>query len=66
VLVFVREHPDETVLIVAARADFEVPLALPAEVELLWGTAVAAGDTLTGSGPSFTAFRLPGVALPPF
>ena len=66
VLVFVREHPDETVLIVAARADFDVAVALPTDAELLWGTATVVGSRLTGSGPGFTAFGLPGVALPPF
>ena len=66
VLVFVREHPDETVLIVAARAHFDVAVALPTDAELLWGTATVVGSRLTGSGPGFTAFRLPGVALPPF
>ena len=66
VLVFVREHEDESVLIVAARADFDVPLAQPADAEPLWGSAQLAGGRLTGAGPGFTAFLLPGVALPPF
>ena len=66
VLVFVREHPDETVLIVAARADFDVAVALPTDAELLWGTATVVDSRVTGSGPGFTAFLLPGVALPSF
>lgn len=73
VLAFVREDAAESILVVAARAayDFVLPAgAVPGEPDRVFGrgTAHAAdgGLRLTGTGPSFTAFALPGVALPDF
>jgi alpha-glucosidase len=70
VLVFVREHADESVLVVAARGDFDVllePTAVAGEPAVLLGDALAtrdaAGLRLVGAGPSFTAWHLPGVAV---
>jgi alpha-glucosidase len=65
-LVYVREHAAESVLIVASRADFDLSLALPDGVEVLWGTADVSAESVSGSGPSFTAILLPGIVLPPF
>ena len=69
VLVYVREHADECVLVVAARAVFDVELpanAFAGTPELLWGEADVAGTRLSGTGPSFTAWQLPGIPLPAF
>ena len=70
VLVFVREHAEESVLVVAARATFDVllePTAVAGSPTVLLGGAVAtrdaAGLRLAGTGPSFTAWHLPGVAV---
>jgi len=66
VLVYVREHAEESILVVAARAAFDVELELGAEPELLWGATEATATRLRGDGPSFTAWRLPGIELPAF
>ena len=69
VLVYVREHAEESVLVVAARADFAIELpegAITGTPSRLWGEADAAGLHLSGRGPSFTAWALPGIPLPPF
>lgn len=69
VLVYVREHPAESVLVVAARADFDLTLpvhSVAGRAHRLFGPAHAEGMRLSGTGPSFTAWQLPGVKLPPF
>ena len=73
VLVFVRESAEESVLVVAARADFEVTLprfAVAGHPVTLYGEVGAItspeGLTLSGSGPAFGAFALPGIHLPDF
>ncbi len=73
VLVFVRESAEECVLVVAARADFEVtlpPSAVAGHPTTLYGGVGAVtspdGLTLSGSGPAFGAFALPGILLPDF
>jgi alpha-glucosidase len=69
VLVFVREHPDESVLVAAARGDFGVALdrhAFVGEASAIFGDATLRGTRLSGKGPSFSAWRLPGVPLPQF
>ncbi len=71
VLVFVREAAEESVLIVAARAAYSVDLepgAVAGAPVRVFGSGVAepggSGVRLHGSGPSFTAFVLPGVTVP--
>ncbi|MCU1546509.1 MAG: glycoside hydrolase family 13 protein [Homoserinimonas sp.] len=66
VLVFVREAEEECVLVVAAREDFDVELEEGVTGERLFGDACLNGNRLTGAGPSFSAFHLPGIALPAF
>ena len=66
VLVYVREHAEECVLVVAARAAFDVEVELDGHPELLWGETEATNSRLRGDGPSFTAWRLPGIVLPAF
>ena len=73
VLVFVRESAAESVLIVAARADFDLTLeahSVAGHPVAIFGDGAAlmtaGGLHLSGSGPSFTAFALPGVSLPEF
>jgi alpha-glucosidase len=73
VLVFVRESAEECVLVVAARADFDLvlpPSAVAGQPVALYGAVDAAwsseGLTLSGSGPVFGAFALPGIRLPDF
>jgi alpha-glucosidase len=73
VLVFVRETAEESVLVVAARDDFDVTLAPHAVAGLpvtLFGEMGAVqtpeGLRLSGSGPAFGAFELPGITLPDF
>lgn len=69
VLVYLRESPEESVLLVAARADFDVILPVSGltrlygdgEVEVL-----GAATRLFGAGPAFGAWQLPGVILPAF
>ena len=69
VLVYVREAPDESVLCLAARADFDVALALP-ELTALYGRVTAertdAGTRLHGTGPAFAAWSLQSPQLPSF
>lgn len=74
VLVFVREHHDESVLVVAARGDYDITLspgAVDGVATVLFGSGSAgpaddSGLRLRGTGPSFTAHALPGIAAPPF
>lgn len=71
VLVYVRESPSESVLCVAARADYDVALptvavagadaATPAFGDGRLAASVD-GISLAGSGPSFSAWVLPGVS----
>jgi alpha-glucosidase len=68
-LVYVREHADECVLVAAARAGYDLELprhAFAGEPVPAFGDGVAAGTHLSGTGPSFTAWVLPGVTLQPF
>jgi alpha-glucosidase len=69
VLVYIRESPDESVLLLAARADFDLTLDVAAE-KLLFGTVGTersdAGLRLFGTGPAFGAWQLPAPQLPPF
>lgn len=71
VLAFVRESAAESVLVVAARSDFDLTLsatALAGDPEPVWGVASAenfgSGIRLHGAGPSFSAWTLPGIELP--
>ncbi|CAN5229917.1 maltodextrin glucosidase [soil metagenome] len=73
VVAFVRESAHESVLVVAAKADFDVTLsatAIACYPVLLVGEAFAdnfgSGIRLAGSGPSFTAWQLPGIATAAF
>ena len=73
VLAFVREAAEESILIVAARDAYDLLLpacAVAGTPKRIYGggAALAAhgGLRLTGSGPSFSAFVLPGVVLPAF
>jgi alpha-glucosidase len=74
VLAYVREHADESILVVAARAHVDITLdaaAIAGTPAALFGdlTAARAADgsvRITGDGPAFGAWRLPGVALPQF
>lgn len=73
-VVFVRESDDETLLVLAARADVDAAIpaaALPgaARADVRYGDAtlaVAADGSvlLTADGPAFAVWRLPGVAVP--
>jgi alpha-glucosidase len=72
---FVREGGHESVLVLATRADAEVSLDATAIAGIV-GVMPLVGDAglelaggalrLTASGPTFAAWVLPGVALPPF
>jgi alpha-glucosidase len=75
VLVYVREHAEESVLCVASRAPYRLRLAADAvlggaEAELLFGPGrLVAGDgeagvELAADGISFTMWKLPGVVAP--
>jgi alpha-glucosidase len=71
VLAWVRESVDETLLVVATRADADVTIAPEGgEPTVLFGTLTAtaspSGIRLRGSGPSFGVWRLPAPVLPPF
>ncbi|HEX4445044.1 MAG TPA: glycoside hydrolase family 13 protein [Galbitalea sp.] len=74
VLVYARESATECILLVAARGDYELSLAANAVAgphTLLFGPGSAEFDpaiglVLRGTGPSFTAWSLPGITLPPF
>lgn len=73
-VVFVRESAEESVLVLAARADAD--LSLPAgavtgaeRAELVYGDATLAtsadgGVLLAAEGPAFAVWTLPGVAVP--
>jgi alpha-glucosidase len=74
VLVYIRESADDCILLVAARDDYELSL----EANAIAGTPVslfgagaaqfdpAVGLVLSGKGPSFTAFALPGIPVRDF
>jgi len=67
VLVYVREHTDECVLVLAARADFDIEIvenAVAGHARPLFGAATIDGLRMHGSGPAFAAWALPGIALP--
>jgi alpha-glucosidase len=74
VIVYVRESASECILLVAARSDYELSLeanAVAGPHTLLFGPGAAEFDpalglVLRGTGPSFTAWSLPGITLPPF
>jgi alpha-glucosidase len=72
VLVYMRESSEECVLLLAARADFDVVLdarELNGAAEPLFGTAeftVADREIrLSGVGPTFAAWQLPGIETSP-
>ena len=69
VLVYIRETAEESVLLLAARADVDLVLDVPAG-ERLFGTvatgAVDGGTRFTATGPVFGAWLLPGVILPEY
>ncbi len=69
VLVFVREHAAGSVMVVASRAGYEVELdehAVKGEGELLFGDAELRGRAVRATGPSFSAWSLPGLDPPKF
>ncbi|HEY5229464.1 MAG TPA: glycoside hydrolase family 13 protein [Galbitalea sp.] len=74
VLVYIRESEHECVLLVAARGDYELSLeanSIAGKPVVLFGDGEATFDpaiglVLAGRGPSFTAFALPGIPVPPF
>ena len=70
VLVYIRESEEESVLLLAARADFDVTVPVAGPTEVLFGSVSAeahpGGVRLSGSGPTFAAWQLPGLVLPPF
>lgn len=71
-LVFVRETAQDAVLVLAARDDVDITLpasalgggARGAEARRLWGAAELDGTRLRSTGMAFTAWSLPGVAVP--
>jgi alpha-glucosidase len=69
VLVYVRETAEESVLLLAARADVDLELELPVG-ETLYGsvtiTRLDATTRFTATGPVFGAWTLPSPQLPPF
>jgi alpha-glucosidase len=74
VLVYVRESAAECILLVAARDDYRLSLeanAIAGVPMTLFGDGAAQFDpavglVLSGTGPSFTAFALPGIPVPDF
>jgi alpha-glucosidase len=64
-LAFVREHEEECVLVLATRAATTVDLRdeLPPRAERLEGRVRTARGRLVTSGPTFAAWRLPGIPL---
>ena len=70
VLAYIRESSDESILLVAARADFDIALAGLPVGQALYGSIAAervdAGLRLPGPGPAFGAWKLPPPATPPF
>ncbi|GAB2453883.1 alpha-glucosidase [Conyzicola lurida] len=69
VLVYVREHPQESLLVLAARDDFDVlfesdVLAGLASAQRLFGDAKLTEGHLSGTGPTFGVWKLPGIVLP--
>ena len=69
VLVYVRETAEESVLVLAARADVDLELEV-AVGEALYGsvtiTRLDATTRFTATGPVFGAWTLPSPQLPPF
>jgi alpha-glucosidase len=69
VLAFIREATEECVLVVAARSGFDIEFAeasFSGEPMRIYGSASLDGTRVHGMGPSFSAWQLPGIALPPF
>ena len=73
VLAFIRETAEESILVIAARGAYDVSLpayAFAGTPVPLYGHASVehreAGIRFSGTGPSFSAFALPGVAVPGF
>lgn len=73
VLVFIRELAEESILVIAARSDFDISLPANAFCGIpapLYGVATVQRDParirLRGPGPSFSASALPGITLPDF
>ncbi|WP_241245769.1 alpha-glucosidase C-terminal domain-containing protein [Microbacterium sp. 4R-513] len=73
-VVFVRESADESVVVVASRADVDVELAPGliaggSDADPLFGEATFATSddgavAITAEGPAFAAWALPGVRVP--
>ena len=73
VLVFIRETAEESILLIAVRGPFEISLpayAFAGIPRALYEHAIAErggdGFRLSGTGPSFSAFVMPGVVLADF
>jgi alpha-glucosidase len=71
VLAWVRESPEESLLVVAARANVDITVvAGSGEPELLFGSLTASasdsGIAVSGDGPAFGVWQLPAPVLPPF
>ena len=65
-IVYVREHESGSVLVAAARDEYDVELeehAVAGKGERVFGDGELEGRRLRGAGPSFTAWVLPGVRL---
>ena len=68
-LVFVRETAEESILVCAARADADIALpasAIAGDAVRVTGEGELADARIRSRGMSFTAWSLPGVALPAF
>ncbi|MBA8849054.1 DUF3459 domain-containing protein, partial [Microcella alkalica] len=68
-LVFVRETAEESILVCAARADADIALpasAIAGDAVRVTGDGELADARIRSRGMSFTAWSLPGVALPAF
>jgi alpha-glucosidase len=70
-LAWVRESAEETVLLVATRADVDISIdGVAGEPASLFGQLAATATDgvirVTGTGPAFGAWALPATVLPPF
>lgn len=66
-IVFIRESAGESILVAAARADFDITLTrntVTGEATPLSGASEFAAGRIRGAGPSFTVWALPGVRVP--